>query len=148
MHKQRRPNSAMFYCWKNPDDVFWHSGVAIQISGESPANIPELLAPPPQVNLPGEIPIDPSITYADGAVKGRYDAERKLLNWALSVTAKEPDLGTVGIAYLAHAGKLATCPQCSTAIQYFKQERRRILLASGGASDWFQSNPWMHIGGS
>jgi hypothetical protein len=124
--------AAMFYCWKNKGEVGWRSGVAMAASrgGYMP-------------DLPGDLlPLDPTIRNNPGQNNGTYDAERKLLSWALGVTKED----TVGVATITHSGLVPTCPQCSGAIKLFNDKRKFITLDNPESSFFFKRDPYQAVG--
>jgi hypothetical protein len=125
----------MYYCWKDPAELFWRSGMAMTISGSatnSGASIPNL-------NYSSA-----KMTVGSSEATSLEDAEHKLLDWALGQTEK----GTVGIAGMAHMGPLDTCASCQVAIQYFQNERKFILLINHpraiGPSGVYSKSLWFN----
>ncbi len=125
----------MYYCWQNPGELFWRSGMAMTISGSatnSGASIPNL-------NYSFS-----KMTVGTSEATSLEDAEHKLLDWALGQTEK----GTVGIAGMAHMGPLDTCTSCQVAIQYFQNERKFILLINhpraNGPSGVYSKSLWFN----
>ena len=138
--KTGRTIAVLFYCWKEPNEFVWRSGVAMAISGGTNGDLPALNS-----DFIGPFPVDPTIVNAGGDVLGVYDAERKLLSWAFGQTSTI----TIGTASLAHSGPSTMCPQCRSLYTFFNDRRKGIVFNYDGRSDWFRNFPsYMHMGGA